>query len=52
MNKKFINKLAKLEGFVDDLYRSSLSEHNEKLFPAEGSWFKIKELLRDLRKSK
>ena len=41
-------KLAKLEEFVDDLYRSSLSEHNEKLFPAENSWFKIKEILVEL----
>ena len=41
-------KLAKLEEFVDDLYRSSLSERYEKLFPAENSWFKIKEILVEL----
>lgn len=43
-------KLAKLDEFANDLYRSSLSEHNEKLFPAENSWFKIKELIRELNK--
>ena len=42
-------KLVKAEEFVDDLYRSHDSEANKKLFPPEKSWFKIKELLRELR---
>ena len=43
-------KLVKAEEFVDDLYRAHDSEVNKKLFPPEKSWFKIKELLRELRK--
>jgi hypothetical protein len=42
-------KLAKIEEFADDLYRSHDSEANKKLFPPEKSWFKIKELLRECR---
>jgi len=42
-------KMVKVEEFVDDLYRSHDSEANKKLFPPEKSWFKIKELLRELR---
>ncbi len=47
-------KLVKAEEFVDDLYRSTESELNAKLFPPDQSWFKIrallKELLRECRK--
>jgi len=43
-------KLVKAEEFVDDLYRAHDSEVNKNLFPPEKSWFKIKELLRELRK--
>ena len=51
LTKKEISliKLVKVEEFVDDLYRSHDSEANKKLFPPEKSWFKIKELLRELR---
>jgi hypothetical protein len=42
-------KLVKVEEFADDLYRSHDSEANKKLFPPDKSWFKIKELLRELR---
>ena len=42
-------KLVKVEEYVDDLYRSHDSEANKKLFPPDKSWFKIKELLRELR---
>jgi hypothetical protein len=41
--------MVKAEEFVDDLYRAHDSEANKKLFPPEKSWFKIKELLRELR---
>tara|TARA_A100001015_G_scaffold286764_1_gene355824 strand:- start:750 stop:986 length:237 start_codon:yes stop_codon:yes gene_type:complete len=41
-------KLAKLDEFVDDLYRSTTSESNAKLFPPENSFFKIKEILVEL----
>ena len=41
-------KLAKLEEFADDLYRSTDSEYNAKLFPPDKSWFKIKQILREL----
>lgn len=41
-------KLAKLEEFVDDLYRSTDSELNAKLFPPDQSWFKIRALLKEL----
>tara|TARA_Y200000002_G_scaffold338540_1_gene307957 strand:+ start:1135 stop:1371 length:237 start_codon:yes stop_codon:yes gene_type:complete len=43
-------KLVKLEEFADDLYRSTQSNYHAELFPADKSWFKIKELLRELRK--
>ena len=42
-------KLVKIEEFVDDLYRAHDSETNRNLFPPEKSWFKIKELLKELR---
>ena len=48
-NKEIITiKLAKLDEFVDDLYRSTDSEYNAKLFPPDQSWFKIKEILVEL----
>lgn len=48
-NKEIMTiKLAKVDEFVDDLYRSGLCEHNAKLFPADQSYFKLKELLREL----
>jgi hypothetical protein len=48
-NKEIMTiKLAKLEEFADDLYRSTTSEYNAKLFPPENSWFKIKGLLKEL----
>ena len=43
-------KLVKLEEFADDLYRSTQSDYHAELFPADQSWFKIKELLRECRK--
>ena len=43
-------KLAKIEEFADDLYRSTQSNYHAELFPADKSWFKIKELLRECRK--
>lgn len=43
-------KLAKLEEFADDLYRSTQSNYHAELFPADNSWFKIKELLKELNK--
>jgi len=43
-------KLVKLEEFADDLYRSTQSNYHAELFPADQSWFKIKELLRECRK--
>ena len=42
-------KLVKVEEFVDDLYRATTSESNAKLFPPDESFFKIRELLRELR---
>ena len=42
-------KLVKLEEFADDLYRSTQSDYHAELFPANQSWFKIKELLRECR---
>tara|TARA_X000001382_G_scaffold13303_1_gene8662 strand:- start:18 stop:257 length:240 start_codon:yes stop_codon:yes gene_type:complete len=42
-------KLVKLEEFANDLYRSTQSNYHAELFPADKSWFKIKELLRELR---
>lgn len=48
-NKEIMTiKLAKLEEFVDDLYRSTDSELNAKLFPPDQSWFKIRALLKEL----
>ena len=48
-NKEIMTiKLAKVDEFVDDLYRSGLCDHNAKLFPADQSYFKLKELLREL----
>lgn len=41
-------KLAKLEDYANDLYRSTQSNYHAELFPADQSWFKIKELLREL----
>jgi len=43
-------KLVKIEEFADDLYRSTQSNYHAELFPADQSWFKIKELLRECRK--
>ena len=43
-------KLVKLEEFADDLYRSTQNNYHAELFPADKSWFKIKELLRECRK--
>ena len=43
-------KLVKLEEFANDLYRSTQSNYHAELFPADKSWFKIKELLKELRK--
>ena len=39
--------LVKAEEFVEDLYRSTTSEANAKLFPPERSFFKLKEILRE-----
>ena len=41
-------KLAKLDEFANDLYRSTQSNYHAELFPADKSWFKIKELLKEL----
>tara|TARA_B100000902_G_scaffold397188_1_gene460230 strand:- start:1216 stop:1437 length:222 start_codon:yes stop_codon:yes gene_type:complete len=41
-------KLAKIEEFADDLYRSTQSNYHAELFPADQCWFKIKELLKEL----
>jgi uncharacterized protein YfkK (UPF0435 family) len=41
--------LVKAEEFVEDLYRSTTSETNAKLFPPERSFFKLKEILRECR---
>jgi hypothetical protein len=43
-------KMVKAEEYVDDLYRATTSENNAKLFPPENSFFKLKELLKELRK--
>jgi len=42
-------KLVKVEEFANDLYRSTQSDYHAELFPADQSWFKIQELLRELR---
>ena len=48
-NKEIITiKLAKLDEFANDLYRSTQSNYHAELFPADQSWFKIKEILREL----
>jgi hypothetical protein len=41
-------KLAKLDEFANDLYRSTQSNYHAELFPADQSWFKIKEILKEL----
>ena len=41
-------KLAKLDEFANDLYRSTQSNYHAELFPADQCWFKIKELLKEL----
>ena len=41
-------KLAKLDEFVGDLYLSTTNDNNAKLFPPTNSFFKIKEILREL----
>ena len=43
-------KLAKLEEFADDLYRSITSKQKNGFHSVDESWFKIKELLKELRK--
>ena len=48
-NKEIMTiKLAKLEEFADDLYRSTQSNYHAELFPADQCWFKIKGLLKEL----
>lgn len=42
-------KMVKIEEYMEDLYRATTSEQNAKLFPPDKSYFKIKELLRELR---
>lgn len=42
-------KMVKVEEYMEDLYRATTSEQNAKLFPPDKSFFKIKELLRELR---
>tara|TARA_B100002019_G_scaffold177538_1_gene153277 strand:+ start:963 stop:1241 length:279 start_codon:yes stop_codon:yes gene_type:complete len=42
-------KMVKIEEYMEDLYRATTSEQNAKLFPPDKSFFKIKELLRELR---
>jgi len=41
--------LVKAEEFVEDLYRSTTSEANAKLFPPDQSFFKLKQILRECR---
>ena len=41
-------KLAKLEDYANDLYRSTQSNYHAELFPADQCWFKIKEILKEL----
>ena len=41
-------KLAKLDEFANDLYRSTQNNYHAELFPADQSWFKIKEILKEL----
>jgi len=41
--------LVKAEEFVEDLYRSTTSEANAKLFPPDQAFFKLKQILRECR---
>lgn len=41
--------LVKVEEYVEDLYRSTTSEANAKLFPPNQAFFKLKEILRECR---
>ncbi len=41
--------LVKAEEYVEDLYRSTTSEANAKLFPPDQAFFKLKEILRECR---
>ena len=41
--------LVKAEEYVEDLYRSTTSEVNAKLFPPDQAFFKLKEILRECR---
>ena len=41
--------LVKAEEYVEDLYRSTTSEANAKLFPPDQSFLKLKEILRECR---
>lgn len=41
-------KLAKLDEFADDLYRSITSKQKNGFHSVDESWFKIKELLKEL----
>jgi len=41
--------LVKAEEFVEDLYRSTTSEVNAKLFPPDQAFFKLKQILRECR---
>ena len=48
-NKEIMTiKLAKLEEFADDLYRSITSKQKNGFHRVDESWFKIKELLKEL----
>ena len=48
-NKEIMTiKLAKLEEFADDLYRSITSKQKNGFHSVDESWFKIKELLKEL----
>jgi hypothetical protein len=41
--------LVKAEEFVEDLYRSTTSEANAKLFPPDQAFFKLKQILKECR---
>ena len=41
--------LVKAEEYVEDLYRSTTSEANAKLFPPDQAFFKLKQILRECR---
>ena len=48
-NKEIMTiKLAKLEEFADDLYKSITSKQKNGFHSVDESWFKIKELLKEL----